>query len=270
MKFTSPLVTSGLLLERNPFHAAEVNFSMVRADVRYYSARSKFRGTYDAAVFDAPWYLDEFFRWADLALAHVRKGGRVFFVLWPEDTRPSGSQEHELIFSALQSFGSLDRVAVVDYDTPPFEAASLSSSGRHRSFKREGVLYSLVKKNEGMLPKVDFFKSGSIWRRYLISSHQFAIKISPKVSSKLSTSNFEIEPRILSDTSRRNTEISRVNAWASNNVVGRLEDPQFIDAEIRKLRSGHNSEMALDFLSRIGLSSKIDQLNWGATWTHRA
>jgi len=124
MEAASPKIDSGLLIERNPYHVPTDKFSLVRADLRFYAPRQKFAGAFDATIFDPPWYPDEFLTWARLALSYTRQGGSIFFLLWPEDTRPTAKAEHAKMFQALEAVGSLQFLGTINYELPPFEIAS--------------------------------------------------------------------------------------------------------------------------------------------------
>jgi hypothetical protein len=262
-------ISNGLLIERNPYHDCCEKFSIIRADARYYTARAKHRNGFDAAIFDAPWYPNEFLRWADLALSYVHRGGRVLFVLWPESTRPTAKCEHEKILSVLREVGSLEQLGRVSYRVPHFEEVSLELNPASRNFQREGLLFSLQKNIDAPLPKVEFRRSQNAWRRYQISGQQLAIKIYPSVKGRAQSSKFEIEPHVLNNTSRRNAELQLINAWGSNNVVARLNNPNFLDREIGKLSRGASSKIGVELLAELGLFSNEKKVEWGRTWIHR-
>jgi hypothetical protein len=140
VQFAESKISSGLLIERNPYHNESKKFLSIRADIRYYQARKKFNNAFDAAIFDAPWYPDEFLRWAALALAYTRRGGVVSFTMWPEDVRPSAVQEHHQIFGHLERVGRLERLpsgesntyGLVNISKPklPVRLRRIYSSGR--------------------------------------------------------------------------------------------------------------------------------------------
>lgn len=262
-------ISSGLIIERNPYHANSEKFESLVTDVRFYDPRAKYRQFFDAAVFDAPWYPAEFVRWLDLALAYTRVGGKVLFVLWPEDTRPSAPMEHRRILRLLQSAGELDCLGTISYEIPPFEEASIRKATHEQNFSREGILFSLTKLSNLPFRIPSFPKSSAIWKRYRLGSHQIALKFNSCERWNTTSINFSELPHVLSDTSRRNKEAKSANAWASNNVVARIENPYFIDVQLTKLSSGVISKPAMSFLERMGLLEGSVDFEWGKTWIHR-
>jgi hypothetical protein len=212
-------MSSGLLIERNPCHDESTKFLPVRADVRYYQARKKFNNAFDSAIFDAPWYPNEFLRWAGLALAYTRRGGTVSFTMWPEDLRPSAAREHHKIFGHLERVGHLERLGTLSYEVPLFERTSVEKTNPEPSFSREGLLFSLTKLSDHPLIPIHFRQSQIFWKRYRVGSHQFALKLNVKDRGKAADIHFDIPPFTLSNTSRRNRELGLVNVWASNNVA---------------------------------------------------
>lgn len=92
----------GILIERNPNYEKIRGFEIVRADLRFYSINEQMVGAFDAVLADSPWYVDELLRWVDVGLSLAKLGGSVFFILWPESTRPTAREERESI-GALHS-----------------------------------------------------------------------------------------------------------------------------------------------------------------------
>jgi len=270
MHSTADKISSGLLVERNPYHRTLKKFGLLKTDVRFYRPRKKHAASFDAAIFDSPWYPDEFFSWANFALSYTRKGGSIFFVLWPEDTRPTGKDEHRRIFGLLRRIGPLKNLGAVSYELPPFELASLQLKARAINFRREGLLYSLTKTSDELLPTVQFKKSQTIWKRYRISSHQFALKVNPNEVDQLATCKFLIDPHVIDSTSRRNEELQDINIWTSNNVVAKLRNPRFVDQQIKKLKSGIVSDATIGFLKELGVFLDRKDADWGEMWQHRA
>lgn len=261
---------SGLLIERNPYHVGSTNFSSIRADVRYYQARKKFSNAFDAAIFDAPWYPDEFLRWAGLALAYTRLGGVVSFTMWPDDVRPSAVRERHQIFEHLERVGRLRQLGSLSYEVPHFEQTSLEKSNPGKSFTREGLLFSLTKLSDHPLITIHFRRSKIFWKRYRVGSQQLALKLNGNDRAKASNIDFDIPPFTLSNTSRRNQELGLINVWSSNNVAARVVDPIVLDAQIMKLRRGGRSSKGTAFLKRMSLIDSDKNVEWGETWTHRA
>lgn len=262
-------ISSGLLIERNPYHAGSEKFQSLVTDVRFYDPRAKYSQFFDAAVFDAPWYPAEFVRWLYLALAYTRLGGKILFVLWPEDTRPSAPMEHRRILRLLQRVGNLDCLGTVSYDIPAFEVASIKKATREQNFSREGVLFSLTKLSNLPFQIPSFPMSSAIWKRYRLNSHQIALKLNSCERLNVPSVNFTAPPLVLSDTSRRNREVKAANVWASNNVIARIENPHFLDAQLTRLSFGAKSKPAMNFLERMGLAVASGDLDWGETWIHR-
>jgi hypothetical protein len=263
-------ISYGMLIERNPYHHSTLKFEMLRTDVRYHQHRSKFANLFDTTIFDSPWYPEEFLQWASLALSYTKKGGSIFFVLWPVDVRPTGQEEHNRIFDRLERVGSLERLGIVSYEIPPFEKASLREKNSEVNFTREGFFYCLTKRSDLLLPPIDFRESQIVWKRYRVGSHQLALRINPNERRRGRSGLFEIEPFILSNTSRRNGEISTINTWLSNNVAARVRDPYYLDAQLRKLKVGSKSHLGSVFLEKMGLTTGSEAFQSGQTWLHRA
>lgn len=265
-----PKASAGLLIERNPYHSGSAKFTTLRADLRYHRPRTNLRNSFDVTVFDAPWYPAEFLRWSSFALSYTKPGGLIFFVLWPEDTRPTAKQEIEKLTQRLDAVGKLRSLGVVSYRIPPFEMASLNRKDNAQNFSREGLLYSLEKASDLPLQAIRFKESETFWRRYRISSHQLALKLNPAHLVARQTTCFDVEPFVLSNTSRRNNEIALINAWASNNVVAKIQNPFFVDRQLTRLQRGLASNFGHAFLEELGLSPDLKNAEWGETWIHRA
>jgi hypothetical protein len=263
-------ISFGMLIERNPYHHGRPKFKLLRTDVRYHQRRLRFSNLFDATVFDSPWYPDEFLRWASLALSYTKIGGSIFFVLWPVDVRPTGQQEHKRIFDQLERVGSIEHLGIVSYEIPPFEMASLRERTPDANFTREGLFYRLTKQSDSPLPPISFRESQIIWKRYRFGPHQLALRINPNERHRKRRDLFEVEPFVLSNTSRRNSDLSNINAWVSNNVAARVRDPHYLDAQIMKMKLGSKSHSASSFLENMGLVADSEAFQWGQTWLHRA
>ncbi|WBU31157.1 hypothetical protein OOZ54_06590 [Rhodopseudomonas palustris] len=268
MSVASDRAASGLLVERNPNHPRCKNFRILRTDLRFYQVRRSQLGSFDAAVLDAPWYPNDLLAWVYFALSCTHVGGNVFFVLWPEETRPTGKQEQQEVLERLSDVGRIDNLGQVSYELPPFEVASLQRGGGGANFFREGVLYSLKKQSDVHLSPISFKRSRSVWRRYTFGSYQLAIKIDPSDPRDYKTLTFDIAPHILENTSRRNSEIRHVNIWGSNNIVAKLNNPRFADLLIRRLIRGCKNSSAMDLLELFGALNPGNEVDWRNTWQH--
>lgn len=91
----------------------------------------EFPEAFDTCVIDPPWYLENYFKWIELAGEYCREGGTVAFALLGRMTRPSAESDREQILGYCRERGlSLEILEnFVLYDTPPFESHMLLRAG---------------------------------------------------------------------------------------------------------------------------------------------
>ena len=92
---------------------------------------SEFAETFDVCVFDPPWYLENYFKWIEVALSYCKIGGTIAFPLLGRMTRMDASQDREWILANCEARGlefELYR-GIVLYDPPSFERSILLRNG---------------------------------------------------------------------------------------------------------------------------------------------
>ena len=262
MEALAPQTESGLLLERNPNYSPVPPFSMYRCDLRSLVKVPEFFPMFELAIIDSPWYLDDLLAWMNVALSSLEVGRSVLFVLWPESTRPSARAEHEELVSALSGVGELMQIGKITYETPLFEKISRRAAGL-APFLRSGLLMKFTKSRFGTLRHRVRVGPG-IWKRFSLSGAQLAIKVSPAENDVAEILGFEKGPTVLDSTSRRNSALSDINLWTSENVAGKLINPSFAAFGLESKLQSH-----LELARRLFRETLIGEQDVQAlTWQH--
>lgn len=265
MKVLDAKNKSGLLVERNPIHLGTRGFDVDYRDLRNSELSVSIDQRYDAAILDAPWYPLDLCCWIDIALRSVTFGQPIFFVLWPEVTRPDAAIEHVELKKLLASAGDVAEVGIVSYELPIFERKSIEAAAISVS-ARYGHLFRLIKRTEKWFPITRVPVSRGGWKRFTFGQAQIAIRVEAEASSGRDVFRFERKPFVLDSTSRRNPVLGEINVWTSRNLVAKVENPDLI---ARGLHRGFIEQF--DFLSKyfdIEFDPKSDVR--GVEWQHQA
>jgi hypothetical protein len=221
--------------------------------------------SYDFCVVDPPWYPQEFLSWMNTGLSMTKVNGTVLFTLWPTSVRPSAEKEHQAIFEALSTVGTIEALGNVKYELPTFEEMTLRKAELSPP-QREGLLFKFVKREDRLLNVPPFEPASSKWLRFTVSGEQLAIKIDQSLKEVEANGLFEIEPLILPTTSRRDPILSRINIWTSQNIVARLAHPLNVAQGIAVRDDVYLRMLIQDMKMKFDLKN----IEWGMSWQHRA
>lgn len=264
METLSKNVGGGHLFERNPSHLAIGGFGVTHCDLRFPETIPLLGEAFDLAILDAPWYPDDLISWLGTALSLIRIGGSVFFVLWPESTRPGAKDEHQHIFSMLGLRGEVNFLGNVSYEIPLFEKESLLEAGAPK-VPRTGLLFRLTKSDSATLPNVHFSRQPIYWKRFQIFDEQVAVKVTEKAKSTSDVFQFDTKPLMLRSTSRRDPLLNSINIWTSKNMVARLANSAAIAEGIASGRSAYIDFVVQALRMNKGLGNAIR----GTPWQHQ-
>ncbi len=185
-----------------------------------------FRPSYDAVIFDAPWYSDSLRLWLWHATRAVKPGGRVVFVLFKKLLRPSAATEREQVLDLVHQIGQMERIPdAVRYETPLFERVALQGKGiRGLPSWRTADLVSIVVK-QAMQNRPTARKDPD-WDTFLIQ-HQ-VIKVRRIDDHECTPSAFLIQPVdgyetfVYDSVSQRDPMRDQVSLWTSRNRIARV------------------------------------------------
>ena len=228
------------LVDWQPYYGRSELVRASRVDLRYESLDKLQLGLFDAILIDSPWYVDYLAVWLGEALRHTVPGGQLLFTLWPSDVRPEASDEAGLILVQASTAGRpiLER-GVLGYQTPRFELASASATGRRLDSNwRRGDLVTIsvaeLPNNLLVMPT----RAGpppDIWQRFVFDQTQVALR--------MNSSHSGVEPRlielvhdsVLPDVSRRLNLRADIDLWTSDNIVFRTEGSSYFLSALERI-----------------------------------
>jgi hypothetical protein len=190
-----------------------------------------------AAIVDPPWYLGDTTAFLSATSCACRQDASIVLCQPTEATRPGIGEERMGLLSELRSLGlehTGTQVALVRYQTPHFEAMSLTmslSGERVPEDWRKGDLLLLKKvascQRDVLLPKTD-----AVWQE--VRFGPVRIKVRSSGDEDLAS----IVPSDMLDTvSRRDPVRERIGLWTSGNRVYGLADPHRIGSLITMCHS---------------------------------
>jgi hypothetical protein len=147
---------------------------------------------------------------------------------------------------------------------PHFEKLSTSAAGRDAQ-RRFGFLFKLTKLTERPLPLNALIEPRDYWERLTLGSTQVALKIEADEIETKEELEFDRDPFVLLDTSRRNAALKTVNICTSDNIVARVRHPRSVANGLRQGSRRHFGFMVEYFRLRYEPGRDVR----GAEWRHR-
>lgn len=224
------------LVERNPTRHGE--YDGCQAGSRFTmdicaAPRLRLASTYDACLFDSPWYLQDTKYWLAWALRNVSPHATIAFSLWPEDTRPTAKDERNEIFHVLERIGRFElHEGILQYEAPEFERRALGVANQWRS----GDLVWFRRSDSKELPS-DFCPRpvpADAWFRFSVSSKQVAIRAVIRPSPNGIAPLAPGYGWFMKSVSRRDRMRELVDIWTSDGFVARLGNPMQTIDHIRR------------------------------------
>ncbi|MEZ8013977.1 hypothetical protein AB4516_22080 [Vibrio sp. 10N.222.54.F12] len=203
------------LVDRQPLHWSNFH-SLVDVDVDLPLCKS-----FDAAVIDPPWYIENTIRWISWSAQHLAIGSKIYISLWPELTRPQAIEERKNLFEWLTSWADFEiKSNFFCYETPVFEMrASEVSDDNVLEDWRFGDL--LVIKIKEIPPLSKAITKTELWHRFVIDDYQLALRVNhhdvlPAKIIMHPLANGWYWPSV----SRRAIGREVIDLWSSQNKVG--------------------------------------------------
>jgi hypothetical protein len=197
-------------------------------------------GAYDAAVFDAPWYLPALHRWLEVAATAVREGGTISFALLPALHRPSAAADRAEIVAHARRLGPVTvEPGALRYHTPRFEHEALAAAGVAVPAQwRRADLVEVVRHRGhavGVAPPPSPERESS-WVRVVVGSQ--VIHLDPHAAAGPGDVLSPVGERLdfrYGSISTRDPRRAEIGLWTSRSRVARVRRPDVVAALLERL-----------------------------------
>ncbi|WP_369252393.1 hypothetical protein [Geodermatophilus amargosae] len=225
----------------------------------------------DAAVLDPPWYVNDILRWLSFATKYIRPGGSLYFVLFPELTRPSARSERQTILAHASRLGKVEHIeSALTYSTPLFELEALAAVGCPDPGDWRAadlVIITDVAPHKAWQPPVTTHLGDKGWSTHVLGEQVVKLKTSPNgdPGDILSPVRGAVD-NVLTSVSERDARRQEVDLWTSRNRVARVGQQKVVEGWLERLASSpyeavapvisREDRPAFDMLQRVLAGAK--------------
>lgn len=206
-------------------------------------------GAYDAAVFDAPWYLPALRHWLAVAATAVRPGGRIVFALLQSLHRPSAAADRASILACADALGSVTvEPGGLRYASPRFEREAMRTAGiivpeRWRRADRVEIVVRGRSASERVSPPAPPVVSEPSWLRWVVGTQ--VIHLDPQAVEAPGDVLTSVDRRAdfrYGSISTRDPRRPEIGLWTSRSRVAHVRRPALVAALLDRLASAGEHE----------------------------
>jgi hypothetical protein len=225
---------SSTLVDRNPLTILRLargpGVTTIEPTVTDLATFPGFSASFDAAIFDAPWYFDTFLLWLWHATRAVRPGGRIVFPLFKRLLRPSAAAELREIHKTLNDLGDVRVLPdVVCYQTPLFEQVALQKTGISGlgNWRKADLAVLDIRRSLSSRPHVP---ADDKWATFIFGRQ--VIKVRMAETNRRPTDQCLLAPVegyrdfTYDSVSRRDAARANIGLWTSRNRIAQVSRPQ--------------------------------------------
>ena len=221
-----------------------------RIDIMHGSMPDSMRSRAGAVIVDPPWYLDYFRPMMTTAVAACRLFGFILVSLPPKGARSSATRDRYSIYDLASNLGLeliSEQPLVLDYETPFFEANTLSTAGliAPTNWRRGDLaIFQKVRSAAETMSIEEVDAKG--WCEFEIGGMRLRIRRDGRNARRSPPLLQIVEGDVLPTVSRKNADRRRAQIWTSGNRVFACGNTRWVMAAASRLverqsESGYNS-----------------------------